>query len=222
MAMCPNRLRDQKLMALDMGALIAGAKFRGEFEERLKAVLNEVTAAAGKIILFIDELHTLVGAGNAEGAMDASNLLKPALARGELHCVGATTLDEYRKYIEKDAALARRFQPVFVNEPTVEDTISILRGLKEKYEVHHGVRITDAAIVAAATLSNRYITDRFLPDKAIDLMDEAASRLRMQVDSKPEALDELDRRIMQLKIEREALKKENDRASKDRLGHAGA
>src|SRR6201995_2248915 len=213
----PESLRDKRLMALDMGALIAGAKFRGEFEERLKAVLNEITAAAGKIVLFIDELHVLVGAGKAEGAMDASNLLKPALARGELHCVGATTLDEYRKYIEKDAALARRFQPVFVNEPTVEDTISILRGLKEKYEVHHGVRITDAAIVAAATLSNRYITDRFLPDKAIDLMDEAGSRLRMQVDSKPEALDELDRRIVQLKIEREALKKEHDRASQDRL-----
>jgi ATP-dependent Clp protease ATP-binding subunit ClpB len=213
----PESLRDKRLMALDMGALIAGAKFRGEFEERLKAVLNEITAAQGKIVLFIDELHVLVGAGKAEGAMDASNLLKPALARGELHCVGATTLDEYRKYIEKDAALARRFQPVFVSEPTVEDTISILRGLKEKYEVHHGVRITDAAIVAAATLSNRYITDRFLPDKAIDLMDEAGSRLRMQVDSKPEKLDELDRRIMQLKIEREALKKESDKASQDRL-----
>jgi ATP-dependent Clp protease ATP-binding subunit ClpB len=213
----PESLRDKRLMALDMGALIAGAKFRGEFEERLKAVLNEITAAAGKIVLFIDELHVLVGAGKAEGAMDASNLLKPALARGELHCVGATTLDEYRKYIEKDAALARRFQPVFVSEPTVEDTISILRGLKEKYEVHHGVRITDAAIVAAATLSNRYITDRFLPDKAIDLMDEAGSRLRMQIDSKPEELDELDRRIMQLKIEREALKRETDKASKDRL-----
>ena len=204
-------------MALDMGALIAGAKFRGEFEERLKAVLNEISAAAGEIILFIDEMHTLVGAGKAEGAMDASNMLKPALARGELHCVGATTLDEYRKHIEKDAALARRFQPVFVSEPTVEDTISILRGLKEKYELHHGVRITDGAIVAAATLSNRYITDRFLPDKAIDLMDEAASRLRMEVDSKPEELDELDRRIIQLKIEREALKKETDKASKDRL-----
>jgi ATP-dependent Clp protease ATP-binding subunit ClpB len=213
----PESLREKRLMALDMGALIAGAKFRGEFEERLKAVLNEITSAQGKIILFIDELHTLVGAGAAEGAMDASNLLKPALARGELHCIGATTLNEYRKHIEKDAALARRFQPVFVSEPTVADTISILRGLKEKYEVHHGVRITDAAIVASATLSNRYITDRFLPDKAIDLMDEAASRLRMQVDSKPEALDELDRRIIQLKIEREALKKETDQASKDRL-----
>jgi len=214
----PESLRDKRLMALDMGALIAGAKFRGEFEERLKAVLGEITAAAGKIILFIDEMHVLVGAGKADGAMDASNLLKPALARGELHCVGATTLDEYRKHVEKDAALARRFQPVFVAEPTVEDTISILRGLKEKYEVHHGVRITDAAIVAAATLSHRYIADRFLPDKAIDLMDEAASRLRMQVDSKPEALDELDRRIVQLKIEREALKKESDKASRERLG----
>ena len=213
----PESLRDKKLMALDMGALIAGAKFRGEFEERLKSVLNEVTSANGDIILFIDEMHTLVGAGKADGAMDASNLLKPALARGELHCIGATTLDEYRKYVEKDAALARRFQSVFVGEPTVEDTISILRGLKEKYELHHGVRITDSAIVAAATLSNRYITDRFLPDKAIDLMDEAGSRLRMQIDSKPEALDELDRRIMQLKIEREALKKENDKASRDRL-----
>jgi ATP-dependent Clp protease ATP-binding subunit ClpB len=213
----PESLRDKKLMALDMGALIAGAKFRGEFEERLKSVLNEVTGANGEIILFIDEMHTLVGAGKADGAMDASNLLKPALARGELHCVGATTLDEYRKYVEKDAALARRFQAVFVNEPTVEDTISILRGLKEKYELHHGVRITDSAIVAAATLSNRYITDRFLPDKAIDLMDEAGSRLRMQIDSKPEELDELDRRIIQLKIEREALKKETDKASKDRL-----
>ena len=213
----PESLKGKRLMALDMGSLVAGAKFRGEFEERLKAVLNEVTSAAGGILLFIDELHTLVGAGAAEGAMDASNLLKPALARGELHCVGATTLNEYRKYIEKDAALARRFQPVFVSEPTVEDSISILRGLKEKYEVHHGVRITDSAIVAAATLSNRYIADRFLPDKAIDLMDEAASRLRMQVDSKPEALDELDRRIVQLKIEREALKKETDPASRDRL-----
>ncbi|MBA2588579.1 MAG: ATP-dependent chaperone ClpB [Alphaproteobacteria bacterium] len=213
----PESLRDRKLMALDMGSLIAGAKFRGDFEERLKSVLNEVTGANGEIILFIDEMHTLVGAGKADGAMDASNLIKPALARGELHCVGATTLDEYRKYVEKDAALARRFQAVFVGEPTVEDTISILRGLKEKYELHHGVRITDSAIVAAATLSNRYITDRFLPDKAIDLMDEAGSRLRMQIDSKPEKLDELDRRIMQLKIEREALKKETDKASRDRL-----
>ena len=213
----PESLADKKLLSLDMGSLIAGAKYRGEFEERLKAVLNEVTAAAGSIILFIDEMHTLVGAGKGEGAMDASNLLKPALARGELHCIGATTLDEYRKHVEKDAALARRFQPVFVSEPTVEDTISILRGLKEKYELHHGVRITDAAIVAAATLSNRYIADRFLPDKAIDLVDEAASRLRMQVDSKPEELDEFDRRIIQLKIEQEALKRESDVASKDRL-----
>ncbi len=213
----PESLKDKKLLALDMGSLIAGAKFRGEFEERLKAVLSEVTAAAGGIILFIDEMHTLVGAGKADGAMDASNLLKPALARGELHCVGATTLDEYRKHVEKDAALARRFQPIFVEEPSVEDTISILRGIKEKYELHHGVRITDAAVVAAAQLSNRYIADRFLPDKAIDLMDEAGARLRMQVDSKPEELDELDRRIMQLQIEREALKKETDSASKDRL-----
>ncbi len=213
----PESLKDKKLMALDMGSLIAGAKFRGEFEERLKAVLSEVTAANGGIILFIDEMHTLVGAGKADGAMDASNLLKPALARGELHCVGATTLDEYRKHVEKDAALARRFQPIFVEEPTVEDTISILRGIKEKYELHHGVRITDAAVVAAAQLSKRYIADRFLPDKAIDLMDEAGARLRMQVDSKPEELDELDRRIMQLQIEREALKKETDAASKDRL-----
>ena len=193
-----------------MGSLIAGAKFRGEFEERLKSVLTEVQAEEGRIILFIDELHTIVGAGKAEGAMDAGNLLKPALARGELHCVGATTLDEYRKHIEKDAALARRFQPIFVNEPSVEDTISILRGLKEKYELHHGVRITDSALVAAATLSHRYISDRFLPDKAIDLMDEAASRLRMQVDSKPEELDAIDRDLMQMKIEREALKKETD------------
>ncbi|MFN7091641.1 MAG: ATP-dependent chaperone ClpB, partial [Allorhizobium sp.] len=213
----PESLKEKKLMALDMGALIAGAKYRGEFEERLKAVLNEVQAENGEIILFIDEMHTLVGAGKADGAMDASNLLKPALARGELHCVGATTLDEYRKHVEKDPALARRFQPVMVEEPTVEDTISILRGLKEKYEQHHKVRISDSALVAAATLSNRYITDRFLPDKAIDLMDEAASRLRMQVDSKPEELDELDRRIIQLKIEREALKKETDAASADRL-----
>ena len=214
----PESLKDKKLLSLDMGSLIAGAKYRGEFEERLKAVLSEVTAEGGKIILFIDEMHTIVGAGKADGAMDASNLLKPALARGELHCVGATTLAEYRKHVEKDAALARRFQPVFVSEPTVEDTISILRGLKEKYELHHGVRITDSALVAAATLSNRYITDRFLPDKAIDLMDEASSRLRMQVDSKPEELDEIDRRAIQLKIEREALKKEVDTASKDRLG----
>ncbi|MDF1633513.1 ATP-dependent chaperone ClpB [Mycoplana sp. MJR14] len=213
----PESLKDKRLMALDMGALIAGAKYRGEFEERLKAVLNEVQSENGEIILFIDEMHTLVGAGKADGAMDASNLLKPALARGELHCVGATTLDEYRKHVEKDPALARRFQPVFIEEPTVEDTISILRGLKEKYEQHHKVRISDSALVAAATLSNRYITDRFLPDKAIDLMDEAAARLRMQVDSKPEELDELDRRIIQLKIEREALKKETDRSSQERL-----
>jgi len=213
----PESLKNKRLLALDMGSLIAGAKYRGEFEERLKAVLSEITAAEGEIVLFIDEMHTLVGAGKSEGAMDASNLLKPALARGELHCVGATTLDEYRKYVEKDAALARRFQAVFVDEPTVEDTVSILRGLKEKYELHHGVRISDSAIVAAATLSHRYITDRFLPDKAIDLVDEAASRLRMEVDSKPEELDELDRRIIQLKIEREALKKEDDAASQDRL-----
>jgi ATP-dependent Clp protease ATP-binding subunit ClpB len=213
----PEALKDKRVLALDLGALVAGAKFRGEFEERLKAVLKEIESAEGKVILFIDEMHTLVGAGRADGAMDASNLLKPELARGALHCIGATTLDEYRKHVEKDAALARRFQPVFVGEPTVEDTISILRGIKEKYELHHGVRITDGAIVAAATLSNRYIADRFLPDKAIDLMDEAASRLRMEVDSKPEELDELDRRLMQLKIEREALKRETDSASRDRL-----
>src|SRR3981189_2686790 len=213
----PESLQDKKLLALDMGALIAGAKYRGEFEERLKAVLQEVTSSDGGIILFIDEMHTLVGAGKADGAMDASNLLKPALARGELHCVGATTLDEYKKHVEKEAALARRFQPVFVSEPTVEDTISILRGLKEKYELHHGVRTTDSALGAAPQLSKRYITAPFLPDKAIDLMDEAASRLRMEVDSKPEEIDELDRRIVQLKIEREALKKEHDPASQDRL-----
>jgi ATP-dependent Clp protease ATP-binding subunit ClpB len=213
----PESLKDKKLLSLDMGALIAGAKYRGEFEERLKAVLQEVTSAEGSIILFIDEMHTLIGAGKADGAMDASNLLKPALARGELHCIGATTLDEYRKHVEKDAALARRFQPIFVSEPTVEDTISILRGLKDKYEQHHGVRITDSALVAATTLSNRYITDRFLPDKAIDLMDEAAARLKMQVDSKPEELDSMDREIIRLKIEQEALKKESDAGSKSRL-----
>ena len=213
----PETLKDKRLLSLDLGALVAGAKFRGEFEERLKGVLAEMAAHDGEVILFIDELHTLVGAGKAEGSMDASNLLKPALARGDLHCVGATTLDEYRKYIEKDAALARRFQAVMVEEPTVPDTISILRGLKEKYELHHGIRITDAAIVSAATLSHRYITDRFLPDKAIDLIDEAAARLRMEVDSKPEELDEIDRKIIQLKIEREALKKETDKASKERL-----
>jgi len=213
----PDTLKDRTLMALDMGSLIAGAKYRGEFEERLKGVLDEVKGADGQIVLFIDEMHTLIGAGKSEGAMDAGNLLKPALARGELHCIGATTLDEYRKYVEKDPALQRRFQPVFVGEPTVEDTISILRGLKEKYELHHGVRITDGALVSAATLSNRYITDRFLPDKAIDLMDEAASRLRMEVESKPEEIENLDRRIIQLKIEREALRKETDKASADRL-----
>ena len=213
----PDTLKDRTLMALDMGSLIAGAKYRGEFEERLKGVLDEVKGAEGQIVLFIDEMHTLIGAGKSEGAMDAGNLLKPALARGELHCIGATTLDEYRKYVEKDPALQRRFQPVFVGEPTVEDTISILRGIKDKYETHHGVRIADGAIVSAATLSNRYITDRFLPDKAIDLMDEAASRIRMEVESKPEEIENLDRRIMQLQIEREALKKESDQASKDRL-----
>jgi ATP-dependent Clp protease ATP-binding subunit ClpB len=215
----PDSLKDRRLMALDMGSLIAGAKYRGEFEERLKGVLDEVKQAEGDIVLFIDEMHTLIGAGKSEGAMDASNLLKPALARGELHCIGATTLDEYRKHVEKDPALQRRFQPVFIGEPTVEDTISILRGLKEKYELHHGVRITDGALVSAATLSNRYITDRFLPDKAIDLMDEAASRLRMEVESKPEEIENLDRRIIQLKIEREALKKESDKASKERLSN---
>jgi ATP-dependent Clp protease ATP-binding subunit ClpB len=213
----PESLQDKKLLALDMGAMIAGAKYRGEFEERLKAVLQEVVGAAGAYVLFIDEMHTIIGAGKADGAMDASNLLKPALARGELHCIGATTLDEYKKHVEKDAALARRFQPVYVDEPTVEDTVSILRGLKEKYEAHHKVRITDGALVAAATLSHRYITDRFLPDKAIDLVDEAAARLRMQIDSKPEELDSLDREIVRLKIEQEALKKERDPASKDRL-----
>ncbi|MEI6161159.1 MAG: ATP-dependent chaperone ClpB, partial [Roseococcus sp.] len=213
----PEALKNKRVMSVDLGAMVAGAKYRGEFEERLKGLLKEVEDAAGQVILFIDELHTLIGAGKADGAMDASNLLKPALARGELHCIGATTLDEYRKHIEKDAALARRFQPVMVGEPSVADTVSILRGIREKYELHHGVRITDGALVAAATLSNRYITDRFLPDKAIDLIDEAASRLRMEVDSKPEELDELDRRLLQLKIEREALKREEDAASKDRL-----
>ncbi|MBR2814194.1 MAG: AAA family ATPase, partial [Reyranella sp.] len=218
----PESLKDKKLMALDLGAMVAGAKYRGEFEERLKGVLSEISAAEGDIIVFIDELHTLIGAGKADGAMDASNLLKPALARGELHCIGATTLDEYRKHVEKDPALQRRFQPVFVGEPTVEDSISILRGLKEKYELHHGVRITDGAIVAAATLSNRYISDRFLPDKAIDLMDEAASRIRMEVESKPEEIETLDRRIIQMKIEESALGKESDAASKDRLANLQA
>src|ERR1700736_5438997 len=217
----PEGLQDKKLLALDMGALIAGAKYRGEFEERLKAVLQEVTSSDGGIILFIDEMHTLVGAGKADGAMDASNLLKPALARGELHCIGATTLDEYKKHVEKDAALARRFQPVFVDEPSVEDTISILRGLKDRYESHHKVKITDGALVAAATLSHRYIADRFLPDKAIDLVDEAAARLRMQIDSKPEELDNLDREIVRLKIEQGALQKESDAGSKDRLKRLG-
>src|SRR5437016_2550372 len=213
----PESLQDKKLLALDMGAMIAGAKYRGEFEERLKAMLQEVVGAAGAYVLFIDEMHTIIGAGKADGAMDASNLLKPALARGDLHCIGATTLDEYKKHVEKDAALARRFQPVYISEPTVEDTISILRGLKDRYEQHHGVRISDSALVAAATLSHRYITDRFLPDKAIDLVDEAAARLKMQVDSKPEELDNLDREIVRLKIEQEALKKEGDRASRERL-----
>src|SRR5213595_695224 len=213
----PEGLKQKRIIALDMGALVAGAKFRGEFEERLKAVLKEVQSSGGDVILFIDELHTVVGAGAAEGAMDASNLLKPMLARGELHCIGATTLDEYRKHIEKDAALERRFQPVLVDQPSVEDTISILRGLKQRYEVHHGVRITDSALVAAALLSNRYITERFLPDKAIDLVDEAASRLRMEIDSMPIELDELERRRIQLEIEREALRKEKDEASKARL-----
>src|SRR5437868_15306781 len=213
----PESLKDKRLLALDLGAMVAGAKYRGEFEERLKAVLAEIEAAAGEIVLFLDELHTVVGAGKSEGAMDASNMLKPALARGELHCIGATTLDEYKKHVEKDAALARRFQPIFVSEPTVEDTISILRGLKDRYEQHHGVRITDSAIVAAATLSNRYITDRFLPDKAIDLIDEASARLKMQVDSKPEELDSIDREIVRRKIEPEALKQETDPGSKDRL-----
>jgi len=213
----PESIKGKQLMVLDLGALLAGAKFRGEFEERLRAVLVEVLAGNGQIILFVDEMHTLVGAGAAEGAMDASNLLKPALARGELHCVGATTLTEYRQNVEKDAALARRFQPIYVTEPTVEDTISILRGIKEKYDLHHGVRITDAALVSAATLADRYIVDRFLPDKAIDLIDESASRLRMEVDSKPEFIDELDRKITQLKIERESLKNETDSGSLERL-----
>ena len=216
----PEGLKNKRIVALDMGALVAGAKYRGEFEERLKAVLKEIADAQGQVILFIDELHTVVGAGAAEGSMDASNMLKPMLARGELHTIGATTLDEYRKYIEKDAALERRFQPVLVGEPTVEDTISILRGLRERYEIHHGVKIKDAALVAAAVLSHRYIADRFLPDKAIDLVDEAASKLRMEIDSMPAELDELERRIMQLEIEREALRKERDKASKERLGQA--